>query len=353
MPLRVLVLSSEYAQTGSSVRAEGLARALGRSGADAEFLQPPPAPLPFRAEMLGAMARYLAAASRCRYDVIISVKPYPSGATPALLKPRQTECLSIIDVDDLDFAYRTGWRSTAIRTVQAPYIRGADVATCHNENLKKYLIVDRGMPPDRVWRVEQGVDTNAFNPESFGGQPCPGERTILNIGHFDAAADVKELIWALSMARDSDREITARLVGGGPLLSYYRALVKSKGLDDFISFTGPVGQGEVIRLVAEANTCTVFYARRLANLHRSSIKLREYLAMGKKVVCTNVGELSRFAPFTYQTDPDVAEFAEELVRAFNLGESAMHRRGRRYVCRCCSWDRIAAELLERLQGMIS
>ncbi|MBU7004343.1 MAG: hypothetical protein HXS50_02160, partial [Theionarchaea archaeon] len=52
------------------MRARELAGALERIGHESTFVQPAPAPRPLRLEMVGAMARYVAAASRGTYDAI-------------------------------------------------------------------------------------------------------------------------------------------------------------------------------------------------------------------------------------------------------------------------------------------
>jgi len=355
---RILVLSSEYRDTGSYMRAYQVARSLASIGHSVELPAAPPQRMVLRMEMVASALRYALTSSRSRFDVVLAVKPYPNAGLAIILNRGRSLC--VVDVDDLDFAYREGWSSRAIRLSQSPFPRQADLVTCHSERLAKKLMELHALDPKRMYRLDQGVDTRLFDPrrpeiqQTAEALRLEKPKLIVNLCHFDAAADLDQLTWALAMAMEEDAEIKAVLVGGGPLLSRYRELVNKAGLRDSISLAGALGPEEVCELIAGGNVCTVFYAERQANLYRSSLKLREYLAMGKKVVCTNVGELADFSPYTYQTPPDVAEFAEELVRVVGIEKSPRAKRGSRYVRSRFSWQCIAkafgAELEELLQS---
>jgi glycosyltransferase involved in cell wall biosynthesis len=228
--------------------------------------------------------------------------------------------------------------------------------TYHNHQLGRYLREARGLTPHKTTYLEQGVDTSLFNPKrpELAGAAEEAERDgklVVNLCHFDAAADLEELLWSISLAVDEEPGIRSAIVGGGPLLREFRARVGNSPLKGCVSLPGPLPQDEVVKLVAAANTCTVFYKDRRANRYRSSLKLREYLAMGKKVVCTDSGELSSFSPYTYQTPPDVAEFADELVRVVGLPRSRRAIRGLRHVRSRCSWESIARRFVDRVESL--
>ncbi len=333
------------------MRGYEIARALNRIGHEARFMRPPGLPGPLRSEMIGSMVRYTAGSRHDRYDAIMVVKPYPSGSIPALLLSGG-ETAFILDIDDLDAAYRKGWRSAAIGAIQKPFPRSADLITCHNRELARYLSAKEGVPPDMIYRLEQGVDIPLFDPDRKIVTGIGDGKLIVNVCHFDAAADLEPLLDSLAIVVSRDPSIEVKIVGGGPLLPRYRSRIRGRGLSGNVHLTGPLAQEEVAAAVAEADLCTVFYSDNYANRYRSSLKIREYLAMGKKVVSTDVGELRRFAPYTYQTEADPVSFAGMVLSAIDVRRSKRAERGQRLVRSNLSWTRIATRFARRLEEML-
>ncbi len=355
--MRILVLSSEHLQTGSSVRGFGVACALRRIGHEVDFLSTGEY-LPLRLDRVLALPKWLTKVSQ-GYDVVVSIKPYANASVPALIasaRSDRSDCMSVIDVDDLDHAYRAGLLSLGIKAAQLPFLRFADLITCHTESLRRYLTADLGIERDDVYRLEQGVDPAIFDQSLW--QSAPGQTVrgaaesgpVLNVCHFDVAADLGELLQAFAMAIRLDPGMRFVMVGGGPMLGRCKGLAQEMGLTPFVSFEGPQPPSEVARRILTAGTCTVYYGDREPNRYRSSLKLREYLWMGKKVVSTNVGELADFAPYTYQSPPAPEDFAQRLVEVASIGESRRARRGRRFVRSRFSWTRIARDFSKVLEA---
>ena len=63
----------------------------------------------------------------------------------------------------------------------------------------------------------------------------------------------------------------------------------------------------------------VYYKDIEVNYFRESMKLREMLALGLKVVCNDVGDLERFKDYTYQTGSGHEEVAHQLVSVLRDG----------------------------------
>jgi len=351
--VRILVLSSEYRETGSSMRGFYLSRALERLGHRASFLTTG-VHRPLRLDRAVSLLRWMPR-DYSGYDAIVCVKPYPNSVLPAFLASRRHGCLSVVDVDDLDSAYREGFLSMIAETIQSPMPHMADLVTCHNQRLREYLEGRIGFPRERTLWLEQGVDPEAFR---FPTDPAARRRVekmrkehpklVVNVGHFDVAADLEPLLTSFSLARRIDPEMEFLMVGDGPLLNHYRRMARDLGLGEAIRFEGSLPPWSVAERLLWANTCTIYYRNRRANEYRSSMKLREYLWMGRKVLSTNVGELRSFSKYVYLTRPSYEEYAESLVRVVEEEGSRRARRGMRYARHRFSWNEIAAVFSEAL-----
>ena len=106
------------------------------------------------------------------------------------------------------------------------------------------------------------------------------------------------------------------MVGGGARLGEFRHRVAALGLDGSVELVGEVRPAEVPAYLAGADVAVAWATDRPVNLHRCSLKLREYLAAGLPVVCNDVGELGGYAEVTYQVRTPEA-LVGEVVRIFD------------------------------------
>jgi glycosyltransferase involved in cell wall biosynthesis len=284
----------------------------------------------------------LVRALRSDADWLIGIKPFPNVTVPLLLARWLRGKRIVVDVDDLDFGYFRGWRAALIRALETPAPRRFDVVTYHNERLKDVLIRRFRVPPDRVLRLEQGVDLDVFRP-----RPIPVEEgTLLYVGHLNIASDLAFILQAVAYVQRS-RRARFTVAGGGPCAGRFREMADELGV--VTRFTGPLSNHEVADEIAKAEVCLVYYADTEVNRYRCSMKLRECLAMGKKTVCNDVGELGDFAPFTYASSSRLEDFADRIVEALDGGDSR-EERGATFVRERYDWNRIAAGFGERLRG---
>ena len=115
--------------------------------------------------------------------------------------------------------------------------------------------------------------------------------------------------------------IVTRLTGG------IADLFKRNGVDLLMGearFTGQLSTEEVASEIARAEVCLVYYAPTNVNRYRSSMKLRECLAMGKRVVCNSFDELAEVFPgHIFLSDEMDVLFLADFVDLHDVG---MHQR---------------------------
>ena len=92
-----------------------------------------------------------------------------------------------------------------------------------------------------------------------------------------------------------------------------RRMARALGMDGLTTFTGHVPPAEVADYLRMGDAAIVYYKDIEVNYFRESMKLREMLALGLKVVCNDVGDLERFKDYTYQTGSGHEEVAHQLV----------------------------------------
>ncbi|MEI6297381.1 MAG: glycosyltransferase [Verrucomicrobiota bacterium] len=283
----------------------------------------------------------------CRADLAAGFKPHPNVTLPLWIA-KLRGLPTWLDVDDLDHAYRTGWVGTLVEILQRPFPRLYTIVTYHNENLREHLIRDRHVNPDRLLRVEQGVDCRLFD-----GQAAPdrvaevrrrfdlaGKPVAVYTAHLNVASDLEPVLTAWQTVVRELPAAVLLVVGGGPLRQHFENLAGQMGLTSQVHFTGEVSHGDVPAFFAVADVALLYFSPRLVNQYRCSLKLREYFAAGVKVVCNDVGELPTFAHLTYQSSSDPAAFAANIVRVLRGGGDRREQQAHDYARQQLHWPRL-------------
>lgn len=345
--MKILVLSSQAANTGSNLRAYYIYKHLRKAGADAHYIKPPLNSMPFMADFLFSMFYYFFMLLNRRYDVVFIVKPYPNTVLPALLV-KASGAKIIIDIDDLDHGYRPGIISYVTRLIQKQCNRAADLFTTHNQLLLK-MIKDSGAP---VLMLPQCVDTANFNPGVKKCAEIASRKKIIKkpflfyMAHLNIAGYLDEILESLKLMKTDAVLVVA---GGGPMLKQYIKKTTGSGLKDRVIFTGPVTPGEAAAKAKACDLCLVYYTDAEVNKYRASMKMREYLAMNLPVVATRTGEIASFGRYAYLCRPKVKAFASETDRRiFNLDKR--EKKGYKFISEKYNWGTEAAKFLKFLKG---
>ncbi|MFQ5809934.1 MAG: glycosyltransferase, partial [Armatimonadota bacterium] len=104
--------------------------------------------------------------------------------------------------------------------------------------------------------------------------------------------------WELveAMAHIESRDVRGLLVGGGDGLPMLQERAHDLGVADRLVFTDNVPHKEVCGYINAMNACLSTQTNNLVGHVRTTIKLPEYLACGKYVIASDVGEASLLLP---------------------------------------------------------
>lgn len=317
MPSRRILWFSAYS---TNLRAAAFLRYL--RGSDYEVVIPRPRGKP---GSIGELARTLIPncwfALTRRGDLAAGFKPHLNVTLPLLIcKLRGMP--TWIDVDDVDHAYRTGWLARLVELSQRPFPRIFRIVSYHNARLKDYLLTEMGCRHEQLLRIEQGVNAKVFNDPTVLAKTSEIHRRFgiadkhvgVYTAHLNVASDLEPVLAAWRHVVERLPDAFLLVVGGGPLLDHYRQVAQEMGVAAQVGFTGEVPHEDVPAYLAVAQTAVLYFSPRLVNEYRCSLKLREYLAAGLRVVCNDVGELKDFAHLTYQSRSEPRLFAANLLR---------------------------------------
>jgi len=355
--MKVLVLSCLAQDTGSAVRAEFIAESLREAGVAIEFVKPFSQTLPLKLDFLVTLPWYFLRIIFSSANLVLVVKSYPNVGLPLFFK-KLLGAKIIIDTDDLSFAYSKGMLSFFSKLSQEFFLPLADLHTYHHPNLLSYLTRNMKISPQKTYQLKQGVDLKIFAEEPSASSQrklrdelgLEGKKVLVFVGHFDVACDLEDILRATPQVFEKIPQARLLLVGDGQRKKEFQDLAKKLGVFEKTIWVGLVPKEKVANFISLSDVCLVYYEDRKANYFRTSMKLREYLALSKRVVCNDVGELKDFRRYTYQTSSRLSDFAKMIIKVLSGFDDKREIKGRAFVRRNYSWERIGRDFAPRLRS---
>lgn len=179
----------------------------------------------------------------------------------------------------------------------------------------KDLLVEEGVPRERIVVVTNGVDPAKFHPGVQGRQvvarhALEGKLVLGFVGWFRPWHGLEMLLQAFHDARLADLGARLLLVGDGPARPDLDRLIARNGLGDDIVFTGPVPHEDIPAHIAAMDVAVQPSAPEYA----CPMKIIEYMAMAKCVVAPD--------------QPNIREIVEDGKNGllFEAGNAAELRR---------------------------
>lgn len=186
-----------------------------------------------------------------------------------------------------------GVRYRLTRALEGAVARRADGVVVICQGLGEELVA-RGVPPQRLLVVPNGVDPDAFPTH----QPSPHlrrrlgleDRTVLGfLGSFYGYEGLDQAVAVLPRILQEFPQVRLLLVGGGPEEAALRRQAAALGVEGEVLFTGRVPHSATADYYALVDIC--LYPRLPMRLTRlvTPLKPLEALASGKLVLLSDVG----------------------------------------------------------------
>lgn len=158
-------------------------------------------------------------------------------------------------------------------------------------------LVNRGVDPDKITVVPNGVETARFEPRERNVEleqrlNLTGRTVVGYVGSILDYEGLELLIDAAATFRAEGSDMAFLLVGDGAELSQFRERVESEGLGDTVIFTGRVPHHEVEDYYSLIDICPFPRLPLPVCEMVSPLKPFEAMAMGKVVVSSDVAALA-------------------------------------------------------------
>jgi glycosyltransferase involved in cell wall biosynthesis len=253
-----------------------------------------------------ALWRFAAALRRLRPDLVYVINPSVSGVGAAMVA-RLGRRTFVLDTGDLagELAHSTRrvvWPARkAIELTEAMALRAAAAVVVRSTRHKEFL---DGTVRRPVYVIRDGVDcavsrridvTDLKRELGLDGFLCIGVMGSLNWNRRWSMCYGWDLVEALALLEPS-LPVRGLVVGNGDGLPRLRERTRELGIEDRVRFAGKVPFADVPRYVNVMDVALSTQTNDRVGQARTTGKLAEYMACGRYVLASDVGEAKFLLP---------------------------------------------------------
>lgn len=237
------------------------------------------------------------------YDLIHFQKCFPSTFIPAVWaawrwkKPLHydwddNETLILQEIKSLPPGFFT---QASFFEKRIPYY--VDTISVASDRLGE-ICQEMGFPAERIVKVPVGADLNDFGdrgnaaiirreaPYAIGDRPL-----VAYIGQIEGASYATLFVEACKLLVGDFPDVCWMVVGGGAMLSRLEELVFNLDLSSRVVLTDYLPSAEIPNILAAADIAVACFSDEEFVACKSPLKMAEYLAAGKAIVASAVGEV--------------------------------------------------------------
>ena len=234
-----------------------------------------------------------------------------------------------------------------------------DSTSCASNYLKK-LAHAYGARKEQIYDSPVGADIEKFRPGLDGDRVkkkygINGD-LVLYVGQLHGAQYVDLFIRAAGLVLNDFPDVTFMIVGEGFLEIPLKKLAQDLGLGNKVIFAGSISHEEVPFYIASASICVAAFQDTKVTRCKSPLKIVEYLASGKPIVASNVGEVKNMVGkggiLVEPGDPHaLAEGICKLIQDKGMREK-LGRFARQRAEDIYNWPKTASSLLKAYEAIL-
>jgi len=172
----------------------------------------------------------------------------------------------------------------------------ADTVSVSSHYLRK-LALKTGVPNNNIFDSHVGADLKKFNPKNKGEkikkQYNIKEKLVLYLGQLHGGQYAELFLKAAKQVLEKEKDVKFMVVGGGHYLPSLRQKNHELELDKEVIFTDYTEYNLIPQYLAAADVCVAAFEDNNITKCKSPLKIVEYLAAGKAIVASDVGEVKR------------------------------------------------------------
>ncbi len=233
-------------------------------------------------------------------DVIHLQKCFPAVTLPVLWAARNLNKPIHYDWDDDETAIsglveKRGLARLHLSAYESLLPHFANSLTYASQAIRERALA-LGFKSERMFHLPVGADLKRFHPscgdpetiKQFGLNP--DKPIILYVGQLEGAAHPHWLVDAAPLVLEQSPDAQILFVGGGEQLDDLKAHVNASPARKAICVGGYIEHDRVAGLVGSATVCVACFDDDRATRAKSPLKIAEYLAAGRAIVVSDVGD---------------------------------------------------------------
>jgi glycosyltransferase involved in cell wall biosynthesis len=176
--------------------------------------------------------------------------------------------------------------------------KAVDTISVSSDYLRN-ICLSRGVSGRDIFPAHVGADLGHFSPDSsLSGEikkkyGIPGE-LILYVGQLHGGQYAELFIKAAAgIIKENRWDVRFMIIGDGYRLAELKGLAAGLGVSGRFIFTGFIPHDRIPAYVNAADICVACFEENDITRCKSPLKIAEYLACGKAIVASNVGEVRR------------------------------------------------------------
>ena len=240
----------------------------------------------------------------------------------------------------------------------------ADLITVVSQPLKEELI-EKGIPADKIVVNSNGVDVEKFHPCVDGMNvraryKLHGKTVIGFTGTFSHWHGIPTLASSLKPIIEGNKNVHFLLIGDGPLRGMLEEKIETEKLGRYVTFTGKILHDDVPKFLAACDVLVSPHNPQAdgQEFFGSPTKLFEYMAMGKGIVASNLGQIGEVLEHNYSAylfEPGNADEFTKGVLALSRNRELRYRLGkaaRKEVVEKYTWKRNADTVIKAVKTFL-
>ena len=221
-------------------------------------------------------------------DVVIATAQTISGLVLAWATSRAAGARCVLDACELPSGFvREGPRRSLHRRLYASIVRRLDGILCVSTRLERHWATHaRGVPQLRVPILVDVAATRAV--------PARDARSVLYAGNLAHAVEVMALVEAFAELAKRVPDARLEVLGDDPgtdAIERFRGVASALGVGERVCFRGAVARGAAAEASAAAAVLALPRPKTPWSEAGLSAKLADYLATGRPVVVTGIGDI--------------------------------------------------------------
>ncbi|MBZ0257415.1 glycosyltransferase family 4 protein [bacterium] len=360
--IRILALARGLQQRGHEVALCHMPRKEAPKHAPLRAPSPDDPPIyEFKPRQQHALSNYRLLLELCaNCDVIHLQKCFPASALPVLWAARALNKPIHYDWDDDETAIsrlveKRGLARFHLASYETQLPQFARTLTYASRALHDRAAA-LGFAEERMFHLPVGADLERFHPHCGDADALrdfgldPDKPTVLYVGQLEGAAHPHWLVDAAPKVIEQAPDVQFLFVGGGEQLEDLQAHVNASPARDAICVGGYIPHDRVPALVGCAAVCVACFDDDPATRAKSPLKIAEYLAAGRAIVVSDVGD----APWMVEncgiavTPESIPALAEGITTYLNdpSKREADGRLARQRAERLFNWERGVDTLIQ-------